>query len=484
MVYVGANDGMLHAFNAADGVERLAFIPGAVFSNLPELTKPAYTHQFYVDGTPTVNDVFYSGAWHSVLVGGLNRGGKSIYALDVTNPNGFSETNATSVFKWEYTDADLGYTYSRPTLARLANGQWAAIFGNGYNATGSGHAILYLVNVADGTLIKKIDTGVGTTATPNGLATPIVIDNDRDSNADYVYAGDLKGNMWKFNLTTNNTSNWDVAYKVGGVPKPLFVAKDSGGTVQPITEKPTVGAGPQGRGFIVLFGTGKFLELTDKIPTQTQSFYGVIDQNTGVAATDMVTSRSVLTQQTILVQQNSTFTGPAGTTTTPIRVTSANPVGGATPSGWYMDLLTPVNIFNGEMQVSDPILRSGRVLFTTLIPDANPCSPGGTSWLMEMNALTGGRLTESPFDNNRDGSFTDADMVTVTLPDGTTVTVPVSSVQSQVGIAQRPGLLSGASSDYAYLSGTTQNAGGTNLQIEVFNPPVSARGRQSWRQVK
>ena len=132
------------------------------------------------------------------------------------------------------------------------------------------------------------------------------------------------------------------------------------------------------------------------------------------------------------------------------------------------------------MQVSDSVLRNGRIIFTTLIPDSDPCSAGGTSWLMEMNALTGGRLTESPFDNNRDGQFTDSDFVT--LPDGTRV--PVSGMQSEVGIAQRPGILAGETQEYKYRSGTTQDASGSNIQRAVENPGPGARGRQSWRQVK
>ena len=139
IVYVGGNDGMLHGFDAGTGAgmgqERLGFIPGAVFSNLIELTKPTYTHKFFADGTPTIGDAFYASAWHTVLVGGLNKGGKSIYALDVTSPGGFSEASASTVRRWEYTNPDLGYTYSRPAIVRMHNGKWAAVFGNGYNNT-------------------------------------------------------------------------------------------------------------------------------------------------------------------------------------------------------------------------------------------------------------------------------------------------------------------------------------------------------------
>ena len=504
MVYVGANDGMVHGFDAGTGAtmgqEKLAYIPSAVFGNLHELTKPnyPYNHKFFVDGTPTMGDAFYAGAWHTLLVGGLNKGGQSIYALDITNPAAFTEANAAGIFRWEYTDADLGYTYSRPAIAKMANGKWAAIFGNGYNnsiagtpapVSTTGRAYLYVVDVENGSLIRKIDTGVGSVATPNGLATPAVVDFNQDSIVDYVYAGDLQGNMWKFDMrNTASPSNWNVAFSSAGVPQPLFVARDAQATpvVQPITSKPEVGRGPNGQGMVVLFGTGKFMEQVDKTPTQTQTFYGILDPNTG-AATDMVSGRGSLTAQTIQFEGNVTF----GSETVPIRVTSSNPVANR---GWYMDLLSPnTPNFRGEMQVSNSALRAGRIIFTTLIPDSDPCGFGGSSWLMEMAAVSGARLTDPPFDLNNDGLFTTADQATVTITiagSPVTITVSPSGRQSEVGIAQGPGILfdpgngSTGGKEYKYLSGSTSNASGSNLQRVVENPGPNSTGRQSWRQIK
>jgi type IV pilus assembly protein PilY1 len=485
MVYAGANDGMLHAFNATTGVETLGFIPNAVWPNLIELTRPNYTHRFFVDGTPTVGDAFYGGGWHTVLVGGLNKGGRSVYALDVTNPGSFSESNAASIFRWEFTDTDLGYTYSAPSIVRLPGGTWVAVFGNGYNLanTGTGTASLYIVNIETGALIKKIDTGVGSPATPNGLATPTMVDIDGDDTIDFAYAGDLQGNMWKFKFPDSNVGNWDVAYISSGTRLPLTQVLDSAGVAQPITSAPEVGRGPQGVGTIVLFGTGRFLQATDKAPTQTQSFYGIFDPNSG-ALTDRVTAnvRSKLTQQQITAEQNVTFTSPSGATVSRwLRTTTRNPVA-SSARGWYLDLLQPGPVFQGEMQVSDSILRNGRIIFTTLIPDQNPCSPGGTSWLMELDALGGTALADSPFDNNNDGVFSDADFVNGEAPAGQ---------KSEVGIGSSPGILDSAQDDetpdgmeWKYISGTTPNAAGSNIQKIVERAGANARGRQSWRQVK
>jgi type IV pilus assembly protein PilY1 len=496
MVYAGANDGMLHGFNATTGSEMLAFIPKAVFPNLRDLTRRNYSHKYYVDGTPSAADVFYSGGWHTVLVGGLNRGGKSMYALDITSPSTFSEANATSIYKWEFTDPDLGYTYSRPAIVRMHNGDWAAVFGSGYNnntGTGTGRAFLFVVRIRDGALIRKIDTGVGDTTTPNGLATPAVIDLNGDSIVDYAYAGDLRGNLWKFNLTSTDPNSWGIPYPTtAGARQPLFTATDGAATpvAQPITSRPEVSRGPNGRGTAVFFGTGKFLELVDKTPGGKQTFYAIYDPNTNTD-TDLVASRASLTQQSILVE--TTFG------TQRARVTSNNAITSGS-RGWFMDLVSPGPTLRGEMQVSNSILRNGRVIFTTLIPDPDVCAAGGTSWLMELDSLTGSRLEAPPFDLNGDNQFNNDDMVGIPGPAGTTIYVNVSGLGSEVGITGTPGVLTNVgggvggggggggggngTQEFKYLSGSASSASGSNLQRVVENPGVNTTGRQSWRQIK
>ena len=193
-----------------------------------------------------------------------------------------SETNASSLVLWEFDDrddADLGYTYGKPQIAKMANGRWAAVFGNGYNnteadgsASTTGRAVLFIVDVETGALIRKIDTLAGSTTTPNGLATPVLIDSDGDQVVNYIYAGDLSGRLWKFDVTSSNAGSWAVDYTSGSTPAPLFTTENN----QPITTQPQVTLHPDGEaGFMIYFGTGKYIETGDNDPTgqNTQSFY-------------------------------------------------------------------------------------------------------------------------------------------------------------------------------------------------------------------
>jgi type IV pilus assembly protein PilY1 len=500
VVYVGANDGMLHAFDAStnsngtdtttSGREMFTFIPTAAQPNLYKLTSPNYSHQYFADGTPSVVDAFFGSAWHTVLVSGMNKGGREVYALDVSSPDSIAESTPSGVLLWEFTsaqDSDLGYTFSRPAVVRLHNGVWGAIFGNGYNGTGTGHAALFILNIQTGAVIAKLDTGVGSAGTPNGLATPSAVDIDSDGVVDYVYAGDLLGNLWKFNLTSTTASNWGSSYSDGsGNPAPLFTAKDANNRSQPITVRPVVGFGPGGSGLVVLFGTGKFIEASDRIVDtanpRPQSFYGIFDANTNTAS-DVVSGRSALEQQSIVFEGPVTVastdaSGAPISLTYKIRAVSSNQVNIATQHGWYIDLVSPTNGYEAEKQVSDPILRNGKVIFTTTIPDADVCAYGGRSWLMEMDAMTGAQLQYSPFDLNNDKKFTDADLVTITV-NGQSVTVPVSGLASTNGIMTRPGIVSSTDSEYAISPDTSGD-----LEEHRQNPGPGAVGRQSWRQLR
>ncbi|MBL1278395.1 MAG: fimbrial assembly protein, partial [Ectothiorhodospiraceae bacterium] len=507
MVYVGGNDGMLHGFNAETsgsnmGKEMIAYIPNEVIPRLSTLTSPTYSHKFFVDGSPSAADAFFTtgSEWKSVLVGGLNRGGQAIYALDITDPStDFSESSAATTVLWEFSDANdtgdadtiadptmeygLGYTYSKPSIVRLHNGKWAAVFGNGYNnteadgaASTSGYAILYIVDIEDGSVIRKINTKAGSAATPNGLATVTPVDFDGDFITDYIYAGDLLGNMWKFDLTSTTASSWDVAYGSGPTPAPLFVAKDSSSTVQPITAKADVGFAPNGSDLMVYFGTGKYLEGADNTTTgsQTQAFYAVIDDGTRVTGTPS----SALLQQTVETFVNATCVDLEGTSgTCDFRVTSDNSLG--SEDGWYMELPE-----SGERVIFRPILLGGTVLFVTLIPSGDECSPDGSGWIMQVDAKDGSRLEESPFDLNGDGIFDDSDKVSYDDDsDASTADAeaPASGRRVEGGAPTgAPAILSdsarGSNINYTDTTSDTDASRGNDFGRNT--------GRQSWRQIK
>ncbi len=425
VIYVGANDGALHGFSAKDGKEVIGYFPASLFdtgssSGLHYFTNPDYKHHYLVDGSPAVSDAYIrtqlSGKreWRTVLVSTLRGGGRGLFAVDVTNPALFTEGNAKALVLWEFNnthDAHLGYTFSEPTIARMNNGRWAAIVGNGYEDTADdktgGQAqlfVIYLDGGVDGAWTEgkdylRITTGSGSTGKRNGLATPAVLDLNGDATVDRVYAGDLEGNLWAFDLSSRLPVEWKVATGSKARPRPLFKAADDTGTVQPITVEPVVfrqqlaPAAPNPN-VMVFFGTGKYILEGDKSSVAPQTFYGIWDRG------DSNLTRSNLTSQKILFE-------------------SARPSGRGRvidPNlevdylwlknkhyGWYLDLPTP-----GERVVSDPKIRGNTIYFNTIIPDPDDCAFGGEGWMMSVALFNGGSPPkDSPaFDFNEDGAIT------------------------------------------------------------------------------
>jgi len=481
VVYVGANDGMLHAFKQSNGAEIMGYIPNALYSTgaldgMHYLTDPAYTHRYAVDLTPTISDAYIrtapvgSASWSTVLVGGLRGGGKGLYALDVTNPNSFSETGGTpaSVVMWEFTDvddSDLGYTFSKPSIVPL-NGpggtiRWAAVLGNGYNDNGAGEAqlfILFLEGGLDGVWTlgsdyAKITTGVGDTTNRNGLSTPAVVDTDGDGVADRAYAGDLEGNMWAFDLSGVNPGSWGVAHKSGPDPAPLFTSP--GG--QQITTTPVIVSNssfpvsPSNEpNLIVMFGTGQYLTAADTTNTATQTMYGILDSGTkGLDQGDLVEQ---------VIGAASTTEGIVGRTLTD------NAVDYSRDDGWYIDLPD-----SGERIITDAVVRADLVFFNTMMPDTNPCNQGGTGWQMVARWLTGGSPTEVSFDLNRDGLLSDLDEVGGSAAAGDKV----------LGIATSPVNLS----NKRYTS-TTETLGGGSIEVtDIIKTGGAKTGRLSWEEL-
>ncbi|RTE64361.1 pilus assembly protein [Amphritea opalescens] len=474
VLYVGANDGMLHAFSG-DGEELFAYIPKSLVSSLSDLTDSAYEHRYYVDGTASNGDAFIdfddsgSERWGTALIGVLGGGGKGVFALDISDPLNFDDEDVL----WDLDEADLvdlGYTYSQPSIVKLANGDWGAVFGNGYGSA-SHEAVLYIVNLETGAVIKEFHTeSMGDSVDTNGLSTPIVVDTNGDSVADAVYAGDLKGNMWAFDISGSTVDSWDIKYYTGTTPKPLFTActDDPCTDPQPITSKPQAIEADDGS-LIVLFGTGKYFETGDNYDlSQDQSYYGVQDDDA------VVDGRDELVEQTIIAEYSSSATGLSYNT----RLTSDNDVDLATKDGWYMDFNS--SDYPGERIVSSSLVRSGRVIFPTLVPEADACSSGGTSWLMELDADTGARLASSPYDMNGDGVIDDNDLVGIdTDNDGVADTyIAASGKESTVGIIKTPGVISTGDDEKKYTSGSSGD-------IEVTTESSdNTSGRQSWEQLK
>lgn len=638
-IFVGANDGMLHAFNAQNGKERFAYIPSMLFGHLEDLTDLNYQHRFYVDGSLYSKNVTFAAGNRSadnrdndgdgtideadedfsdgvdndgdghvdettekasinMLVGGLGRGGKGYFALDITLADQVSTTSninsVASMVKWEYPrryfdgidndsdgrvdesdeadlaagyvynfsgdqradgvdndgdgfqdtdtgeivdgfnedysdgidndwdgevdekgekaiffsansdnidndldgtvdetgelalvyrDDDLGYSYSDPFIVRgyhnsnnnsKTDHPWMVIFGNGYDSV-NGHAVLYILDALTGEVIRKIDTGVGGN---NGLSTPSVVDIDDDDRADFVYAGDLLGNLWKFDLKSNNPSNWGVAHKDSSdVVQPMFTAPG-----QAITSKPDVLFHCSEHGYVVTFGTGKFLGEADRTNGATQTVFGIWDYGD---RTDMLeypgswerSSNTLsnitgvkLQKQTLVNEQYSTDDGSylrAITAHEPHWYLVDDETSGQKPNpgsisayatdsidndndgrvdetsecdvwnpdtltcighveadsedvghvGWYFDL-PGIGSIDGidndgdtvvdeageqssnasERIVKDVLVRDGRLIFLSFIPDDSPCSGGGMSIFHEIDVCTGGRVHDPVFD--------------------------------------------------------------------------------------
>ena len=554
MIYIGANDGMLHGFDASNttngGKEIFAYVPNYVItrqtatagiSDLKLLTQPDYTHRYFVDGSPRAGDVYYGGAWHTVLAGTLGAGGKGLFALDVTDPDNFSASdvlweisNTSSPTASNLVDSSsvagftnhLGFTFSQPSVVRMANGKWAVIIGNGYNSINQ-KAVLYIIDVETGSLIRSINTQAGSITQLNGLSTPVAVDINDDRIVDAIYAGDLLGNLWKFDVSNSNASSWDVAFKSGSTPIPLFIAKDANNVPQPITAKPQVSKNPSNTsgGVLVYFGTGRYFVEGDNIfvtqpvtptppatPPAVQTFYGISD-NSAVVCSSGDFSGVVNSCRTKLVAQTIDQELVFGEFN--IRVTSNNEVsytGASAKKGWFMDLVTPsaaagdVATAKGERVVATAVLRpggtGGRIIFTTLITSDSPCDHGGTSWLMELEATTGKRLTKS-FDLNGDWEIGTEDLVEIPNPAAgggggggvpSTIMVAASGKQSEVGIIKTPGIIAapGSNVEFKYTSGTKpcdtaadDCANTVRGSLEVTAEDYGANsGRQSWRQLR
>ena len=541
VIYVGANDGMLHGFDADTGDEVFAYVPRAVYPHLSKLTTLDYktSHRFYVNGSPGVGDVFMrdANAWRTVLVGGLGAGGAGVYALDVTEPQqlAIDETTAAGHVLWDVTDQDsgfedLGLTFGKPVLVRLPDGnhdgRWVAVFGNGYHeSSDEGKAVLYVVDAETGDLLSSV---VASNGPGNGLSSVAPVDYDGDRVLDYIYAGDLKGNLWRFEpdgsdawkvsfggdpLFKNGTADIEVTetttipqevcetvtetvcvkytwkgkcqktQEISNVVCHTEYVENSVVTVvegdsQPITVRPEAMRHPDG-GVMILFGTGSFYRDSDREPNpdDTNAIYGIWDKPNGEGGirTQHLLMQDILAEQTVGDYE--------------VRVTTGNPITWHTEAGkpqdvppsthlgWYLELLNPDGTGNGEMQVTDPLVRDGRLILTTMIPSDLACDFGGEGWLMELDALTGRPIDGPLFDLNGDGEFDASDLAIVDI--NGEVKVTPAGVKSPVGIIQEPTVIGAGTMEYLFSSGAKDG--------EIWplaQRPGDLLGRSSWLQLQ
>jgi type IV pilus assembly protein PilY1 len=471
VVYVGANDGMLHAFDATTGNELFGYVPAALYAGLPQLSSPAYGHQYYADGSPTVGDVYYNGAWHTLLVAGMRAGAKGVFALDVTDPASFTEGSAASVVRWEFQDPDLGYVFGQPLIVKTNNGRWSVIFSGGYTVGNtSGRAMLFVLDAETGALVAKIDTGAGTAASPNGLSSPAAVDSTGDGIVDLVYAGDLNGNLWKFDLLSATTTDWGIGN--GGAA--LFTTPAG----QPITARPDVSRYPRGA-LLIGFGTGRYFAVGDHTSTGAQAVYAIVDN--GVAGTVALTD---LQQQSIVgtaVSNGVEYRLSTHAVNPPADalLTGDNVISRAdylsTKRGWYINLPT-----SGERVVADARFRGGRLVLVSLIPNTtDACSFGGTGWLLEYDAITGNRLDSVTFDTNDDKTLTITDYVVFPLVPGGGST-PYNVSGRKIGaISAAPGVMGADKLDLRFLN----KADGT-VETVIAGPGSNQPGRAMWREVQ
>ncbi len=465
----------------------LARVEGTKVPGLNKLSTQPYVHQNYVDGPIATGDVRFGtasqGGWHTVLIGALGKGAQGLYSLDVTTVPAAAatvDTVADQLYHWQFIDRDetvttvsgqtttetviqgdpdLGNIFGRPAIVRVrgsligrgAEPTWVAIIGNGYNsdradgsrnlgcddttpdvdetdANACGQAVLYVIAIDTGKVVKKFSTGVGRNDDPLNIANieerrsnalgqaTIVTDSvhtDGDLLADFAYAADLFGNVYRFDLTGSSTNEIRTLFSA--------VAPTIGttaGSAQPITSPVAVARHPLGLGTLVLFGTGQYLYSDDdpRDRQQVQSFYAIWDTGSDDQAT---------VARTRLLQQEFTTTeivvkadeSAAATEVTRGRTSSANLIDWSTHLGWYIDFdieeEANSNLNKGERVVTEPEVQGGRVIFVSLVPETNPCVGGGYSWINSLDVRNGSRLGLTPFDFNLDGSITEADLLTI-----------------------------------------------------------------------
>lgn len=461
---VNANDGFFNVINPANGARRYAYMPSTALASLSTIAAPSYgsgIHKFTVDGQISVFDTQLNTSWRTIAYGGTGAGGKAYFAIKL-----YEGSSNTIGALWEIRAPDsttpanpfnnLGYTYSKPDVARMADGTSIVVLGNGYGSF-TGGASLFVVNANTGALIREIPIPSQFAVADNGLSS-VKLRVNAQNVVQAAYAGDLKGRMWKFDMSSAAASGWGVAFN----NQPLFTAP--GGAAQPITVQPMLLDHPL-NGKMVYFGTGKFMEVADKTTTGQQAFYAIWDADGGTG--NIV--QSGLQAQTL---NPGTVSGGGATYST----TSANDVDWASKKGWYL-ALTTTEPFVGERIIYPAQTTRGRILFTTAaVNSADPCESTGTGRLFILDAAKGGMLNYAVLDTNGDGRIDASD-------------ARVSGMSFGAGIPSLVGLVSGSANDVAYVVSSggsgSGGSGGPPDSIDLGNGSGgNVYQRIMWRQIQ
>ncbi|MES1981935.1 MAG: PilC/PilY family type IV pilus protein [Pseudomonadota bacterium] len=468
VVYIAGNDGMLHAFNSTNGNEMWAYVPKIVMPSLYYLADANYAsnHRFFVDGSPESMDIYVGAAaaaasglstgWHTILVAGLNSGGRGAYALDVTdpaNPRALWEICSSSTL-CNISDSDLGFVFGNPVITkRMPDGKWVVLITSGYNNTtpGSGQGILYVLDAVTGAILSKTSTNSGTAAAPSGLAKLSAWADfaNTDNTTRFVYGGDLNGDIWRFDLGALNSSASPSATR-------FATLQDGLGNPQPITTRPELSDvlnnvdSPSATGNPALYiGTGRYLGTTDLSDQRTQSFYALKDNWALTGAAAYIGNPRLLPGNGPLagIQQQS-ITQNTPTT----RLITGNAVDWTQQYGWYVDF-NPGGNSPGERVNLDPKLALGTLVVETNVPDANACTVGGYSWIYELDFKSGLNISTAlnQVAGSKLGNAISVGFVIVSLPGGggltaistdaagnkTTTALPVSTPASAQPVSWR-----------------------------------------------
>lgn len=401
VVYVGANDGMLHAFSADSGVELFSYIPSPLLSKLPKLTYPSYQHESFMDGKIQVNEAMVSGSWKTVLAAGMGGGAKGVFALDVTKPDAFMESSRVLFEFTEKDDADIGYILTPPHIVKIQDGKntnsldnirYFVIVPGGYNSSNpNGDNFLFLISLDKAPNIPwilnsnyyKLKTNNGSLSVANALSSPGLV-LDIQGAISYAYSGDLQGNIWRFDFSKGGNLN-------AIEPVTIFRALDSNNNPQPITAEPVISYAPGG-GYLIQFGTGKYVEYSDIGPAnfRSNSFYAIRDTKAIEKNKYFISGRDELASRTL---SSVTVDGKSGYKITGDDFMFGDDQITKHKKGWYVDFMNSQK--TGERSISAGTIAYGNIYFNTITPSTS-CNIPNTSNSYVLNTLTGKTVTLEP----------------------------------------------------------------------------------------